>query len=198
MKTYLPHASSFSQISANIIALICCALTLLFGPFGLVVSLILFFTEKYSGLVKYYAMFSSVIWVLKTIVLSIFSAVDGTRVFSGIFFIGWNWGAGVFVSLLRTAVNIAFVIILVLAIVRAYRWQSWRAPAIGNITEYICSRSTAAAYNGDGPVPPFAEQQSNSENHQNWSEPQNGAGSSPHGAPPNQDSENTGPRDPKQ
>lgn len=183
MKTYLPHASSFTQISANIVALICCGLTLLFGPFGFILSLILYFTEKYSGLVKYYAMFASVIWVLKTILLSILSLVNGSRLFAGMFFIRWDWGGVFFLSLLRALINILFIVILLLAVVQAYRWQIFKAPIIGRITDYFCTRGAKAAYNGDGPVPPFAGQRASAEGpaHGNPTDDMTG---SLHGKPP--------------
>ncbi len=180
-KVYQPHTTSTGNISANILALCCCALTLLFGVVGFAVSLVLFFIERNSGLVKYYAMFSSVLWVAKTVLNAIFSMFQGRFSIGAFGVFSFHWGGSILFSLLRLLVALAVIAILVLGAIQAYQWKVWELPLLSNIVFAICNATEPAVYTGDGPVPPGCEPGSVSFGDATGQPPPS---SSPYGQPP--------------
>lgn len=175
MKTYQPHQSSLSSVTANVAAMLCCLLPWTFGFVGLIIAVVFYATESNSGLVKFYAAQSIVLYAVRVILYVVLAIISGiiTAVTLGVSFFGNsfnlnNFGlmpfglaafsGGVAETLLQLTITIGSSIIFIMSAVKAYRWQQWPAPLIGGIAEDFAARGKQPLYNGDGPVPPQAQQ----------------------------------------
>ncbi len=164
MKQYEPHSSSLGNASANLIAALCCALSLMFSLPGIAVSLVLGYLEKKSGLVKYYAAAAAVLGAARFVV---------TRIFDG----AWAISA---------PVNIAALVLLVLMGLSAYRWKEMEIPLVSKWARGLKKALFGKAkYEGDGPVPDDCRQ--------GGAVPGEGPASTPPPAPPQIPAGNSGP-----
>ncbi len=167
---YEPHSSSFSGISANIVALVCVVVSPFFGIVGLLLGVMALFIEKNSGMVKYYASLGLVLWLLRTILNAAVSLIEGIyhagQTFIGSYMRFFYWGGNLALSILSLAVFLLVAGCAAYAAYSAYRWKAWRVPVLGTFAEWLAAKAPPACYNGQGPVPSGCEQKTRPEDAQ--------------------------------
>lgn len=156
MSTYKPHISSFGDASANVIAVTCYVLLLLFWTFGFVLVTVIFLLEKKSMLVRFHALQAIILWVVHIMLgggLSYESMAAiitrDNRYMSSIY----GWGSTATVIIARMAVDVFAILLAVIALSRAYHWQDWKIPFIGQFSMAICKRCCLPTYTGGNELP---------------------------------------------
>jgi uncharacterized membrane protein len=111
-----------------------CYLTMLCCGLGIIVSLVFFLTEKTSRFVRFHAMQGLLfggLWVAIGIVFGILQGLLNAADM-GIFGVGL---LGV-----RVVIGLALLVFLILAAVKAFQYQMYKIPLIGDIAENIIGR----------------------------------------------------------
>ncbi|MDL2327758.1 hypothetical protein LJC64_03785 [Ruminococcaceae bacterium OttesenSCG-928-A11] len=156
MKTYRPHASSVGDAAANIISVTCYVSMLLLWNAGFIPILIIFFMEKKSGLVRFHAMQALLMWVVNVLAGGGIAYEGLAALLTGdtsYFHVADGWMAGIAVVFVRALVSGLVIFFSLAALGKAYRWQDWRIPFIGQLAVLIVRHCAPAIYNGEGRVP---------------------------------------------
>lgn len=117
---YSPHQSSIANMDANIMAVITYILPIIAAYLPIVwriawiLPVAIFFMEKNSNLVKFHAMQSVALHVVRVVVLSILGIIP---------LLG---------GLVGFIVGIAFILLAIIAIVGAFSYEEFRIPFIGD------------------------------------------------------------------
>ena len=112
-------AATDSGLAPNLAALI----AVLFPPLS---SVIFLFLEKRNAFVRFWAM-QGVVLGGAAIIFGIISAVIGTILGHILFLLGWLW------FLVASLVNLAFVVVWIVMIIKAFGGQEWEVPVLGPI-----------------------------------------------------------------
>ena len=117
---YSPHQSSIANMDANIMAVITYILPIIAANLPIVwriawiLPVLIFFMEKKSNLVKFHAMQSVALHVVRVVVLSILGIIP---------LLG---------GLVGFIVGIAFTLLAIIAIVGAFSYEEFHIPFIGD------------------------------------------------------------------
>ena len=117
---YSPHQSSIANMDANIMAVLTYILPIIAANLPIVwgiawiLPVAIFFMEKNSNLVKFHAMQSVALHVVRVVVLSILGIIP---------LLG---------GLVGFIVGIAFILLAIIAIVGAFSYEEFRIPFIGD------------------------------------------------------------------
>lgn len=118
--SYSPHQSSIANMDANIMAILTYALPVIAAYLPIVwsiawlIPILIFFMEKKSNLVKFHAMQSVVLYVVRVIVISILHVIP---------LLG---------GLASFIVGIIFTLIAIVAVIGAFNYEEFRIPFIGD------------------------------------------------------------------
>lgn len=156
MKTYRPHASSVGDAAANLISMACYVSVLLLWSFGIIPIVIIFLVEKKSGLVRFHSMQALLLWVVSSLFGGWLSYEALAAVLTGdasYLYSPFSWMSSLAVLAVRGIVSFAILLFGLVALVRAYRWQDWRIPFLGQLAALIVSNCAQPIYNGEGKVP---------------------------------------------
>jgi uncharacterized membrane protein len=132
-----PIGQSSLGMDANLASMLC-YLTMICCGLGIIVSLVFFFVEKTSRLVKFHAMQALLfggVWVIVGIVFRILSMLvdialgDAIGVFA---FFGW--------LAVRLLVGLVLLAFLIMAAIKSYQGQYYKLPIIGNIAWNIANK----------------------------------------------------------
>ena len=114
-----PTLTTDSGLTPNLAAL----LAVLLPPFT---SLVFLFLEKRNAFVRYWAM-QSVFLGGAAIVFAIVSAVIHTILWHILFLLGMLW------FLVSSLVNLGFMVVWIVMLIKAYNGKEWDAPVIGQL-----------------------------------------------------------------
>jgi uncharacterized membrane protein len=124
-------------MDANLASMLC-YLTMICCGLGIIISLVFFFVEKTSRLVKFHAMQALLfggVWVIVGIAFRILSFLVDVALGDAIGFVAFfGWLA---VRLLVALVLLAF---LIMAAIKSYQGQYYKLPIIGNIAWNIVNK----------------------------------------------------------
>ena len=118
--SYSPHQSSIGNMDANIMAVLTYILPIIAAYLPIVwrvawiIPIFIFFMEKKSNLVKFHAMQSMVLHVVRVVVLAILGIIP---------LLG---------SLVGFIVGIVFTLIALVAIIGAFSYEEFRIPFVGD------------------------------------------------------------------
>jgi uncharacterized membrane protein len=132
-----PVGQSSLGMDANLASMLC-YLTMICCGLGIIVSLVFFFVEKTSRLVRFHAMQALLfggVWVVMGIASRILSMLVDIALGDALgFFAFFGWLA---VRLLVALVLLAF---LIMAAIKSYQGQYYKLPIIGNIAWNIVNK----------------------------------------------------------
>jgi len=143
-KIYEPHKSSIGGLDANLMALIAylggAVLGLIPGVkyVAFLVPIIIFILEKDSEFVKFHAMQSillSVVGLIFAIIIAIISAILVATMSYGAL------GAFSIILIITWLISIALLVFFIIAAVKAYKYQIYKMPLIGNIAAKIAIKN---------------------------------------------------------
>ncbi len=148
-----PHKSSIGDIDANIMSIIAYlgGGLLTFIPvlkyFSWAVPLVIFILEKKSAFVKKNAVQALILQLASSIIMFILyvivgGIIRGRGVYNGNIYGYYNNLGGVFSGLaiigtIATIVSILFGVVAIIAIIKAYGYENYSLPLIGNFTKGI-------------------------------------------------------------
>ena len=156
MKQLQPHRSSVGDVSANLIAVLCYLLMLVFWTFGLVPVLIIFLVEKKSYLVRFHTVQAMLLWLLRCLLGGdiAFEGLAAAMTGSASYLENpLGWGGDMPMIITRVVISGLMVILMVVCAVSAYGWRLGGVPLLGQLVRFICKHSAPVAYSGKGPVP---------------------------------------------
>ncbi len=156
MKTYQPHRSSMGDVAANLVAILCYVIVLVFWTFGSVFLLGIFLWEKKSGMVRFHAVQAFLFWAARLLLGGGIAYESLAALFTGnenYLYMSYGWMSGSSVVLIRICIDIIFMLLAVVTSIYAYQWKVWKIPVIGHIASLVISHSARAKYNGEDIVP---------------------------------------------
>jgi len=132
-----PGGKASIGMDANIASMLC-YLTMICCGLGIVLSLVFFFIEKTSRLLRYHAMQALLyggVWIVVGIAFKILTALVDIA-------LGDTIGIMAFWGLLLVRVGVALVLLafLILAAIKAYQGQYYKLPILGNIAWNIVNK----------------------------------------------------------
>jgi uncharacterized membrane protein len=122
-----PHGKTSLGLDANIAAMLC-YITMILCGLGIIVSLVFFLVEKTSRFVRFHAM-QALLLVAANIVISFV-----LRVFGGIL------GGGFFSFGLSLLISLGFLVLYIIAGIKAYQGDMYKLPVVGDIAENIAGK----------------------------------------------------------
>ncbi|MEL4106128.1 DUF4870 domain-containing protein [Oscillospiraceae bacterium WX1] len=135
-----PHRSSLGM-DANIMALLCyiAAFVIAWIPFiqyiAFAAPLVIFFLEKDSPFVKFHAIQS----LIMSIIACIFTIIAYSISFAAYFFFGFF----ILITVLLVIGFIAVAVFSIYAMIKAYGYEEYKIPLIGNLAEKFSKGGTA-------------------------------------------------------
>ncbi|MGI6333719.1 MAG: DUF4870 domain-containing protein [Saccharofermentanales bacterium] len=148
-----PHKSSIGNLDANVMALLAYLVTgiLMFIPYISYVAwlapLVLYFLEKQSGFVRFHTMQAFILNVINfllstliggIIVASISAAAHRATSLEDI---GSSLAVAGVVTVIFTIISIIITIFAIIALVKAYKYQFYKLPLIGNLAAKISGQA---------------------------------------------------------
>jgi uncharacterized membrane protein len=132
-----PGGKASIGMDANVASLLC-YLTMICCGLGIVLSLVFFFIEKTSRLLRFHAMQALLyggVWIVVGIMFRILTAVVDVALGDAIGLIAF-WG----LLLVRLGVALVLLAFLILAAIKAYQGQYYKLPILGNIAWNIVNK----------------------------------------------------------
>ena len=144
--TVAPHKSSLGGLDANIWGLLA---YLASGVLGLIpgikyvawlAPLVLYFLEKNSSFVKFHAMQAFCINLLSaalSIIVAIIAAIAVAASATSLAGLGGGVAALTITSVLTVIISIVVLVFEIIALVKAYKYQEYEIPGLGNLARAI-------------------------------------------------------------
>ena len=124
-------------MDANVASMLC-YLTMICCGLGIVLSLVFFFMEKTSRLLRYHAMQALLyggVWIVVGVAFRILAMLAGVALGDAIGVMAF-WG----LLMVRLVVALVLLAFLILAAIKAYQGQYYKLPILGNIAWNIVNK----------------------------------------------------------
>jgi len=135
--TDAPGGKTSIGMDANLASMLC-YLTMICCGLGIILSLVFFFMEKTSRLLRYHAMQALLyggVWIVVGIAFRILMLIVNVALGDTLGFFGF-WG----LLLVRLFVALVLLIFLILAAIKAYQGQYYKLPIIGDVAWKIVNK----------------------------------------------------------
>jgi uncharacterized membrane protein len=132
-----PGGQASIGMDANLASMLC-YLTMICCGLGIILSLVFFFMEKTSRLLRFHAMQALMyggVWIVVGIAFRILMSINVIALGDTLGVLGY-WG----LLLVRMLVALVLLIFLVLAAIKAYQGQYYKLPIIGNFAWKIVNK----------------------------------------------------------
>lgn len=132
-----PGGKASIGMDANLASMLC-YLTMICCGLGIILSLVFFFMEKTSRLLRYHAMQALMyggVWIVVGIAFRILMTIVDIALGDTLGFFGF-WG----LLLVRLFVALVLLVFLILAAIKAYQGQYYKLPIIGDLAWKIVNK----------------------------------------------------------
>jgi len=132
-----PGGKASIGMDANVASMLC-YLTMICCGLGIVLSLVFFFMEKTSRLLRYHAMQALLyggVWIVVGVAFRILAMLVGVALGDTIGVMAF-WG----LLMVRLVVALVLLVFLILAAIKAYQGQYYKLPILGNIAWNIVNK----------------------------------------------------------